>query len=76
METNFNLMVGRTVVYTVSKSQTSKGKIMDRIEMKDKKDDIVTVSAYMIQDIYSNELISVQHWRVKNIIEDPNTASV
>lgn len=62
-------MIGKRIKYSIQKDILSVGVIKDCIMMKEKSDDQVHVTGYLIEDESSHELKSIAHWRLISIIE-------
>lgn len=71
METQINnesLMIGLDVTFSIQKGETTTGKILDKISMKEKEDSLETITGYIIKEDMSGKLYNnVAHWRIKSI---------
>lgn len=64
-----SLLVGKRVRYSITKQAFGTGVIMDKVYKKEKVDDICPITAYMIQDDVTGDLMPVAFWRVLKVIE-------
>ena len=62
-----SLLMGMTVVYSITKDTTATGIIVDKVLIKERPDDPVAVTAYMIEDDHTGALIAVSYWRIKKV---------
>lgn len=62
-----SLLVGKRVVYSITKDTTSRGIVLDKADIKDKSTDTFTVTGYLIQDEASGEISPIAYWRIKKI---------
>lgn len=65
-----SLLVGKRVRYSISKQNMGTGVIMDKVYKKEKVDDICPITAYMIEDDVTEELIPVAFWRVLKVLKE------
>lgn len=63
-----SLLVGEIVKYSVAKDHNSIGKVLDKVNKKEKPTDEITVTGYMIEDKFTKQIINVSYWRILQVM--------
>lgn len=60
-----SLIVGKRVVFSMTKDTLLRGLVLDKCDIKEKSTDDFTVTGYIVQEEASNEFMVVAYWRIK-----------
>lgn len=65
-----SLLIGKRVLFSKSREVSLQGRVLDKVNMVQKPEDLVSVTGYLIQTddgiIHSN----IAYWRLQSIIEE------
>lgn len=68
MKDELSLLVGKTVKYSITKNEIGEGVVVDKIQKKEKADDQILVTGYLIKGS-DGKIINISYWRILEVVE-------
>lgn len=65
---NESLLLGRQVTFSFTPNETKEGTIVDKVDMKEKKENVETITGYMIEGQDGKLYNAIAYWRIKDFV--------